>query len=384
MLRIKSILFTASILALLAFIGVGSALLIQHKKNLVYLNSYQEADVLLRNSQYSEALEIFKGIYPKIRGETQIEIKYKMGICYQKTGQIDKAEKYWNEVLDSSYSFYHPIIYYELAQQRLQEGNFDQAEIYYSKIIEKFPSNTLAEDAMLGPVDIYTAKGELEKSKEYCEKIIESSNSPRVKEIAIDKLGDINMKLLLSSLPTEISEIYTVNAGDTLSSIARAFNTTVALLEKSNNLKSTIIRPGQKIKVTDGKKFTISVDIGENELLLNYGDKLFKRYKIASGTNFSTPLGTFEIKDKIKDPPWYTPSGDVFPPNSADNILGSRWMGLWESGTKTIYGIHEAVDPSDIGKYVTKGCVRMIREDLEELYDIVPIGTQVTIENSSE
>ncbi len=274
------------------------------------------------------------------------------------------------------------MAYYELAQQRLREGNFDQAELYYSKIIKKFPSHPLAEDAMLGPVDIYIAKGELEKAKEYCEKTIESSNSLRIKEIAMDKLGDINMKLLFSTTPTKISEIYSIKAGDTLSAIARNFNTTVPLLEKSNHLKSNIIKPGQKIKVTTNK-FSIVIDIKTNELFLNYDDKLFKRYKISSGADDSlTPLGNFVIKEKIKDPTWYLPEGGIVPPNSADNILGSRWMGLWESGTKTGYGIHEAVDPSDIGKYMTKGCVRMVKEDLEELYDIVTIGTLVKIGNS--
>lgn len=380
-MEFKSILFTISILILLIFIGISSTLLIQNKKNLVYRESYQKANSLLKDSKYNEALETFKSVYPKIRGETQIEILYKMGVCYQKTGEIGEAEKYWNKVLDSSYLFYHPIIYYAFAQQRLREGKFDQAESYYSKIIEEFPSNSLAELAMLGPVDIYAAKGELEKSKEYCEKIIENSNSLRTKEIAIDKLGDINMKLLFSPTPTKISEIYSVKIGDTLSFIARNFNTTIALIEQSNNLKSTIIRPGQKLKVTPGGKFSIVIYIKKNELFLNYDDKLFKRYEISSGTDFSTPSGIFEIREKIKDPPWYTQSGNVIPPNSADNILGSRWMGLWASGTKTSYGIHEAIDTSDIGKYVTNGCIRMTKEDLEELYDVATIGTEVKIVN---
>ncbi len=382
-MKTKSVLLPLSILVLLACIGIGSALLIQHKRNLLYLRNYQEADALFNDSKYEEASEIFGSIYPKVRGEIRIEILYKMGTCYQKTGSIDKAEACWKEVLNSSYPFYHPFVYYKFAQQRLREGNFDQAELYYSKVIEEFPSHPLSEDAMLGPIDIYVAKGELKRAREYCEEIIESIISPRIKEIAIDKLGEINMKLLFSPTSTKISEVYSIKAGDTLSSIARKFNTTVALLEKSNNLKSSVIRPGQKIKVTTNK-FSIVMDIKRNELFLNYDDKLFKRYKISSGADdSSTPLGNFEIKEKIKDPTWYPVSGGVIPPSSAENILGSRWMGLWKSRTKTGYGIHEAVDPSDIGKYVTNGCIRMIKEDLEELYDIVIIGTPVKIINSS-
>lgn len=370
-------------LTLLACIGIGSTLLIQYKRNLLYLASYQEADALLKDSKYNEALEIFGNIYPKVKGEIQIEILYKMGSCYQKTGRTDKAEECWNKVLNSPYLSCRPFAYYELAQQRLEEGNFDQAESYYAKLTKEFPSHSLAEDAMLGPVDIYIAKGEIENAKEYCEKIIGSSNSPRIKETTIDKLGDLNMKLLFSPTSTKTSEVYSIKAGDTLSAIARKFNTTVALLEKSNQLKSSLIKPGQKIKVT-ANKFSIVIDTKRNELFLNYDGKLFKRYKISSGADdFSTPLGDFEIKEKIKDPTWYsTGNSDIIPPNSADNILGSRWMGLWKSGTKTGYGIYEAIDPSDIGKHVTKGCIRMGKEDLEQLYDIITVRTSVKIVNS--
>ena len=43
------------------------------------------------------------------------------------------------------------------------------------------------------------------------------------------------------------------------------------------------------------------------------------------------------------------------------------------------YGIHGTIDPTSLGKQVTAGCVRMKNEEVEELYKIVPTGTQVTI-----
>ena len=52
-------------------------------------------------------------------------------------------------------------------------------------------------------------------------------------------------------------------------------------------------------------------------------------------------------------------------------------MGLDKKG----YGIHGSVDPSDIGKYVTAGCVRLANPDVEELFAILPVGTDVTIVN---
>ena len=67
----------------------------------------------------------------------------------------------------------------------------------------------------------------------------------------------------------------------------------------------------------------------------------------------------------------------VVPPDSPKNILGSRWMGISEPG----YGIHGTRDPDSIGQAVTAGCVRMLNEDVEELYAIVPIGTEIAIIN---
>ena len=63
------------------------------------------------------------------------------------------------------------------------------------------------------------------------------------------------------------------------------------------------------------------------------------------------------------------------PAESPENILGSRWMGLSERG----YGIHGTVDPKSVGQQVTAGCVRMLNSEVEELYTIVPAGTEVTI-----
>jgi lipoprotein-anchoring transpeptidase ErfK/SrfK len=43
------------------------------------------------------------------------------------------------------------------------------------------------------------------------------------------------------------------------------------------------------------------------------------------------------------------------------------------------YGIHGTTDPQSLGRQVTQGCVRMANPDIEELYLITPLGTEVTI-----
>lgn len=376
-MRGKAVLITICVLLFLASLGIGATLLVRQNRRQSFLNSYQEAKALFDGGQYREALSLFVNIYPLSRGEQKIDITYKMGSCYQKLGATEEAYQYWDKVLNSPYTSYYPLAYFEIAQQKIREEKLEEAIIYYSKIIDEFPTHPLAEEAQLGLVDIYRAKGEHQKAKDYCERILSESGSLGLKEQIIRKLGDINMELLFSPVTTEISEVYSVKAGDTLSAIARRFNTTVPLLMAANHLNSTLIRPGKRLKVTPGK-FSIVIDIKNNTLSLNYDGKIFKVYTIASGANKSTPLGSFKIVDKIPNPVWYSSKG-VIPTDSPENILGSRWIGLSISG----YGIHEAIDLSDLGKYVSRGCIRMKKEDLEELYDIITIGTPVEIVESS-
>jgi lipoprotein-anchoring transpeptidase ErfK/SrfK len=87
-------------------------------------------------------------------------------------------------------------------------------------------------------------------------------------------------------------------------------------------------------------------------------------------------VGTFKIVNKLPNPTWFK-AGAVLPSDSPENILGSRWLGLDKKG----YGIHGTTMPQDLGKQVTAGCVRMKNEEVEELYDIVGTGTEVTVVN---
>jgi lipoprotein-anchoring transpeptidase ErfK/SrfK len=57
------------------------------------------------------------------------------------------------------------------------------------------------------------------------------------------------------------------------------------------------------------------------------------------------------------------------------NPLGSRWMGLSAKG----YGIHGTNVPTSIGKAASHGCIRMRKQDLEELFEMVTVGTIVEL-----
>jgi lipoprotein-anchoring transpeptidase ErfK/SrfK len=116
------------------------------------------------------------------------------------------------------------------------------------------------------------------------------------------------------------------------------------------------------------------VDKSQNILILKTDDEIVKTYIVSTGANNSTPVGTFRIVNKLVNPTWYK-AGAVVPASSPENVLGTRWLGFNLPG----YGIHGTTEPQNLGKQVTQGCVRLSNQDVEELYAIVPIGTEITI-----
>ncbi|MBN1527356.1 MAG: L,D-transpeptidase family protein, partial [Candidatus Omnitrophica bacterium] len=230
-----------------------------------------------------------------------------------------------------------------------------------------------AEAGFFALASFYENRGDLLKAKDAYQKIMEkfpaSANIARAQE-AVENL---NVKMLFS--PTIASDVivYEVRKGDSLARIAKRFNATIDLIVKANNLKTTQINIGKKLRITKAK-FSIFVDKSQNILTLKADGNIVKTYRVSTGQNNSTPVGTFKIVNKIIDPPWYT-TGAVIPAGSPKNILGTRWMGI----SAPSYGIHGTTEPQSIGQSVTAGCVRMKNEDVEELYSIVPEGTEVVI-----
>jgi len=164
-----------------------------------------------------------------------------------------------------------------------------------------------------------------------------------------------------------------VEPGDTLINIAKKFGTTVELIKEANSLKGDNIQARAKLKVSKAK-YKVLVDKSQNILTLLGDDNIIKVYRVSTGENNCTPVGNFRLVNKIIDPVWYAEKA-IVPAESPDNVLGSRWMGFNLPG----YGIHGTTSPEKIGQQATKGCVRMINAEVEELYKIIPVGTEVTV-----
>ncbi len=186
---------------------------------------------------------------------------------------------------------------------------------------------------------------------------------------------------------------------DTFVKIARAYDLGFQELVQANPGVSPWL-PGEGTKIVLPTRFVlpqtprIGIVINLPELRLYYfpdGDSgRVITHPISIGRmEWRTPLGLTEIYSKAENPSWYPPQSirderaaqnrplaAVVPPGP-DNPLGKHAMRLAIPG----YLIHGTNMPAGVGMRVTHGCIRMFPEDIEALYDDVPVGTPVRIVN---
>lgn len=219
--------------------------------------------------------------------------------------------------------------------------------------------------------------GDKLKAKDiYNEILSEYPDYDKIQDIQ-DKLGLLNVAIITANVPAPETLLHEVVPGDSLGKLSKKYNTTKELIKKTNVLKSDVIRVGQKLRIWNAP-FNVQVKKAQNILMLKNGDEVLKVYHVSTGANNITPVGTFKIATKLANPVWFKPGGAPVPPESPENVLGTRWMGF---DTDPHYGIHGTTDPDKIGQQVTAGCVRMRNAEVEELYDLLPIGTQVVIQD---
>jgi lipoprotein-anchoring transpeptidase ErfK/SrfK len=128
---------------------------------------------------------------------------------------------------------------------------------------------------------------------------------------------------------------------------------------------------------------TIVVDTPEKFLFLVEPDGRALRYGIGVGRPGFTWSGVKRISRKVEWPDWTPPPQMLLrrpdlPRHMAggpDNPLGARALYLGSS----LYRIHGTNEPSTIGHNVSSGCIRMMNEDVIDLYNHVLVGAKVVV-----
>ncbi|MBA2263014.1 MAG: L,D-transpeptidase/peptidoglycan binding protein [Solirubrobacterales bacterium] len=139
-----------------------------------------------------------------------------------------------------------------------------------------------------------------------------------------------------------------------------------------------------KEEVREKYDTVLTVDRPNFRLRLFKDQEVVESYPIALGeAGQDTPTGTYEIANKAVDPAWNVPNSDwagslagtVVPGGTPQNPLKARWLGIYNG-----VGIHGTDARGSIGTNASKGCIRMLIEDVKALYERVPVGTTVYID----
>ncbi len=136
----------------------------------------------------------------------------------------------------------------------------------------------------------------------------------------------------------------------------------IILFSYATHRNRAVAEPSLPIVAEQGI-YSIDIYPERHKMVVRTKDKIVKTYTVAVGNPTTpTPVGEYQIIYKGKN---WGPS------------FGPRWLGLnvpWGA-----YGIHGTNRPDSIGSHRSHGCIRMRNYDVLELYELIPLGSKVTI-----
>ena len=116
----------------------------------------------------------------------------------------------------------------------------------------------------------------------------------------------------------------------------------------------------------EGQAIRYGVTVGEEALAWSGVAKIGRKEE------WPTWTPTAAIKHRLDNIPDFVSSGP-------HNPMGARAMYLFEGNKDTLYRIHGTFEPWTIGQNVSSGCIRMINQDVIDLYERVPLGAKVVV-----
>jgi lipoprotein-anchoring transpeptidase ErfK/SrfK len=141
---------------------------------------------------------------------------------------------------------------------------------------------------------------------------------------------------------------------------------------------------------TKEKAGTIVVDPHHHFLYHVRGHGTAVRYGVGVGREGFAWSGAAHIQRKAEWPSWTPPAEMQIRdkeaaewargmPGGLQNPLGARAMYLYEHDRDTMYRIHGTNEPLSIGQSMSSGCIRLLDQDVINLYDHTPVGTKVIV-----
>lgn len=186
--------------------------------------------------------------------------------------------------------------------------------------------------------------------------------------------------------PASGAVIHVVQRGETLAAIARQYGVSVQVIAERNGIaNASVISVGQRLVISGVVEPTkpaprgakkIVVDISEQRCWRYQGEELLNTWRCSTGMNNATKAGTFYVQSKLRKA--YGSTWNIWMPY----WLGIYWAGSTENG---IHGIPwnasngRKIWAGLVGTPATYGCVMLKDAPMETLWNWADIGTKVVI-----
>ncbi|MCL2349095.1 MAG: LysM peptidoglycan-binding domain-containing protein, partial [Planctomycetaceae bacterium] len=203
--------------------------------------------------------------------------------------------------------------------------------------------------------------------------------SPEDKRFVTKYLDQVAVSVVFSKRYNVLEPLYIVQNGDTMESIANQYQITPELLRKINQIPDKAqVTAGAQLKVIRGP-LDVLVYPNEHELVILSKDRYACRFPICTGFSYAGQRGQFAVQEKVLHPEYnLMDRAETIPAGSPENPLGSRWIRFsMQNGN---LGLHGTNHPECVGTAEKTGGVFGMREkDIIEVFDMVVVGSKVTI-----
>ena len=191
--------------------------------------------------------------------------------------------------------------------------------------------------------------------------------------------------------PEKYFNLYTVQPGDTITSIAGQHQVPWQFIAKINGMTAPYhVNPGEQIKVVRGP-FNAEIHLDKYELTLwlpvgtDASQSLYAgTFPIGLGGDCPKLQGDYIVDEKFINPeyPKFSPNPTTFGPGDSNNPYGNRLLALTcvNDQNHVKIGIHGTNNPQYIRQSVPYGFICLGARDINDLYDILSVGSRIKIE----
>ena len=235
-------------------------------------------------------------------------------------------------------------------------------------------NNSRRIDSFLQAIEVELEAGQLADAHLALSSLYGSPDLSPAQARAVVELLDQLAGTVIYSRQHLLEPPYRVQSGETLEQIASLYSVPWQLLAKINGIRDPqSLPPGTELKVVRGP-FSAVVDLNSYELTLMLGDRYAGRFPVGAGANHSRLDGIYVVRAKTLNPAYYGPNGN-FAPDNPNNPLGEYWIDLGNQ-----VGLHGTDHPEDLHRSGGQGAVCLSNTDIEDIYDILSVGSRVIIQ----